>query len=257
MRKKISKIAIIGFGNIGKAIFSGLVASGNFNKGDFLFSNSKDSNISVAEEADVIILAVRPEIFTDVIKDIKKCLTKEKLLISVVARTSIADIQYHLGFNCPTVRVMPNICAFVGESMSCWVKSNEVSTLQVRQTKTILQSIGEEVMLNDEKLFSAVTVVSGSGPAYFLLLAELFYDFSRDIGLESELSMKLIRQTFLGVAKMLSKSNKSARVLRDEIVSKGGTTEVVLDFLNREKFGKIFLRALEVGYKKNTSKNKS
>lgn len=257
MKKNLHKIAIIGLGNMGRAIFSGLITSGNFRKEDFLFSNNKNSNIRAAKNADIIILAVKPEAILGVLGNIKSCLTKDKLLISVAARISVSDIQQSLGFNCPVVRVMPNICASVGESMSCWVKSNEVSASQTKKVKTILESIGEETMLNDEKFFSAVTVISGSGPAYFLYLAELFCDFSREMNLELELSMKLIKQTISGVAQMLSESDKSIQSLRKEITSKGGTTEAVFDFLNKKKFGEIFLKALSSGYKKTSGSTKN
>ncbi len=257
MKKILQRIAIIGFGNMGKAIFSGLISSGNFKKEDFLLSNAENNNVRAAKDADIIILAVKPEAIFGVLGDLKECLTKDKLLISVAARTSVSDIQQSLGFNCPVVRVMPNICASVGESMSCWVKSSEVSVSQAKKVKTILKSIGEEIMLSDEIFFSAVTVISGSGPAYFLYLAELFCDFSREINLESELSIKLIKQTFLGVAKMLSESDKSIQSLRKEIASKGGTTEAVFNFLNKKKFGEIFLKALSSGYKRASGGTKN
>jgi pyrroline-5-carboxylate reductase len=253
MKKTTPKIAIIGFGNMGKAIFSGLMKSGNFKEDDFVFSNSKKNNGRAVKMADIIILAVKPENISDVLGDIKTYLSKEKLLISIAARVSIHEIKELLGFSYPIVRVMPNICASIGESMSCWVKSNEVNASQIKKVKSILQSIGEEIMIDNENLFSAITVISGSGPAYFLYLAELFVDFSKNVELESKFSKKLIKQTLFGVAKMLYESDKPIQTLRDEITSKGGTTEEVFRKLNKDKFGEIFLRALKAGYVKGSN----
>ncbi|MBP7542812.1 MAG: pyrroline-5-carboxylate reductase [Ignavibacteriaceae bacterium] len=258
MKKFTNKIAIIGFGNMGKAIVSGLIKSGNFEKSNFLVSNDGVSNIKAVKEAEVIILAVRPEMVLDVLDGIKDHLSKEKVLISLVARLKIDDIKNFLGFKYSIVRVMPNICASVGESMSCWVKSREVSVSQIKKVKFILRSIGEEIMLSDEKLFNVVTVISGSGPAYFLYLAELFFDFAEKMKLEPKLARRLIEQTFLGTSSMLFEVDKSARTLRREITSKGGTTESVFKKLHEEKFGQVFLEALISGYKKtsgNTPEN--
>lgn len=254
MKKPSSKIAIIGFGNMGQAIYSGLIGSGNFVSDDFLLSNSKNDNKKVVKRADIVIFAVKPGNLFDVLDDVKSFLSEEKLLISVVARTSICDIQKHLGFSCQIVRVMPNICASVCESMSCWVKSDEVNTSNAEKVKFILESFGKAIMLDDEDLFGVVTVISGSGPAFFLYLAELLDNFSGGVGLDPKISKELIEQTVYGVSKLLLESDKTIDSLREEITSKGGTTEAVFQKLNENKFGTNFIKALKTGYKRASSK---
>lgn len=252
MKKLLNKIAIIGLGNMGKAIVSGLIKSGNFKKSDFVLSGSNKNSIRAAQEAKVIILAVRPNIVPNVLTAIKPYLSGDKVLVSVAARLTIDDIKDCIGTNHPIVRVMPNICASVGQSMSCWVKSDEVSDTQMNKVKFILRSLGEEIMLENESLFDVVTVISGSGPAYFLHLADLFFDFAQQMELEPKLTEKLIQQTLFGTASLLMETDKSVKSLMDNIASKGGTTETVLKILDKEHFGKIFLKALNAGYKRTS-----
>ncbi|MBA4336150.1 hypothetical protein C0416_00045 [bacterium] len=250
MKKFTDKIGVIGFGNMGSAIFSGLIKSGNFDEKDFIFSNGGSENIKVVKEASIIIISVKPLIVNDVLNQIKPYLTKEKLLVSIAAGVTIAEIKNVIGEAFPVVRVMPNICAEFGKSMSCWMKSGEVSDSQVEKVKYILKSIGEEVMIDNEEIFGEITVIAGSGPAYFLYIAELLSNYADKIKLNPELAKKLIKQTFIGAASMLSESDKDAKKIREEITSKGGTTEAVFGVLGDNEFEKIFLKGLEAGRKR-------
>ncbi len=247
MKKSPPKIAIIGLGNMGKSIFDGLVKSGNFDEEDFLLSTDEKNNAAVVEASDVVILAVKPKDFPDVLHRIRNSLSDNKILISVAAGVDIEEIKGYLGKNIPIVRVMPNIFASVCESMSCWVKSDEVLPHHEEAVKLILKSIGDEILLEDEKLFGVVTVVSGSGPAYFLYLGELLLKFSKDSGLKPDVAEKLVRQTIFGTSKNLSESKESFNSLRNSITSRGGVTEEVFKSLHSKNFDKIFLEALIAG----------
>jgi pyrroline-5-carboxylate reductase len=253
MKEFTDRIGIIGFGNMGKAIFSGLIKSGNFAEKDFISSNGGADNIKVAKEASIIIVSVKPAVINEILDQIKPYITKEKLLISVAAGVKINAIKDVLGLNYPVVRVMPNICAEVGKSISCWMKSAEVSDSQTEKVKYILSSIGEEVMIDDEKFFSEITVIAGSGPAYFLYIAELLSNYADKIKLNPDLAKKLIKQTFLGAALMFAESDKDAKKIREEITSKGGTTEAVFSVLSENEFGSAFLKGLEAGHKRSSN----
>jgi len=250
MKEFTDKIGIIGFGHMGKAIFSGLIKSGNFVEKDFMFSNGGAENIKVVKGASIIIISVKPAVIHEVLNEIKPYITKGKLLISVAAEVKIDDIKDVLGFDCPVVRVMPNICAEVGKSISCWMKSGEVSDSQIKKVRHILGSVGEEVMIDNEEIFGEITVIAGSGPAYFLYIAELLSNYADKIKLNPELAKKLIKQTFIGAASMLVESDKDAKKIREEITSKGGTTEAVFGVLGDNEFEKIFLEGLEAGRKR-------
>lgn len=256
------KLAIIGYGNMGKAIAEGLVLSGNFTKDDIVFGTDDSSNINAVKSAKTVILAVKPDVIPAVINVIKDYLTADHLIISVAARVKISDIKKFLGSgkkNIPIVRVMPNICAAFGQSMSCWVKSREVTNAQLKVVKSILTSIGKETELKDETLLGLITMLAGSGPAFYFYLAELFEKFARQNGLKNGLkhqdAEKIIKQTFLGSAILMDKSNKSAATLRKNVTSKKGTTETALKVLKKNKFDKIFLKGLDAGYKKASTKN--
>jgi pyrroline-5-carboxylate reductase len=174
------KLAIIGYGNMGKAIADGLLLSGNFTKKDLVFGTEDASNIKAVKCAKTVILAVKPDVISNVIDVIKDNLTPDHLIISVAARVKISDIKKFLNRdnrggggnslnnkkNIPIVRVMPNICAAFGQSMSCWVKSREVTGAQVKLVKLILNSIGKEIEIKDEKQFGLITMLAG-----FLLLS--------------------------------------------------------------------------------------
>ena len=246
------KLAIIGYGNMGKAIADGLLLSGDFTKNDLVFSTDDISNIDAANKAKTLILAVKPDVIPLVINVIKNHLTPDHLIISVAARVKISDIKKFMGNkkNISIVRVMPNICAAFGQSMSCWIKSREVTGKNVKLVKLILNSIGKEIEIKDEKQFGLITMLAGSGPAFYFYLAELFEKFAQQNGLKAEDAEKIIKQTFLGSAMLLEKSNKSAAELRKNVTSKKGTTEAALKVLKKNKFDKIFLKGLKAGLKR-------
>jgi pyrroline-5-carboxylate reductase len=262
------KLAIIGYGNMGKAIADGLLLSGNFTKNDLFFGTDDATNIQAVKSAKTVILAVKPDIVPLVINVIKDHLTPGHLIISLAARVKITDIKIFLGENnrsgssnsrnskknIPVVRVMPNICAAFGQSMSCWVKSREVTGAQVKTIKLILNSIGKEIEIKDEKQFGLITMLAGSGPAFYFYLAELFEKFAQQNGLKSKDAEKIIKQTFLGSAMLFDKSNISAAELRKNVTSKKGTTEAALKVLKKNKFDKIFSKGLKAGLKRASTK---
>jgi pyrroline-5-carboxylate reductase len=247
------KLAIIGYGNMGKAIADGLLLSNNFTNNDLVFGTDDVTNIKTVKSAKTIILAVKPDIIPLVINVIKDYLTPDHLIISIAARVKISDIKKFLGADkkiISIVRVMPNICAAFGQSMSCWIKSHEVTDAHVKTIKLILNSIGKEIELKDEKNFGLITMLAGSGPAFYFYLAELFEKFAQQNELNQQDAEKIIKQTFLGSALLLDKSNKSAEILRENVTSKKGTTDAALTVLKKNKFDKIFLKGLKAGLKR-------
>lgn len=257
------EIGIIGLGHMGKAILDGLIESGNFAEGNILTSNNAEGNREVAASCEVILLAVKPEVVAVVLKDISEVLrgNANQLIISVAAGVKIADMQAAIGVDepgSPVVRVMPNICASVLESMSCFVKSPEVSEEQVVVTRRILSSIGEEAEVASEDMIDYATAIAGSGPAYFFRMAELLTEFGVVAGFPAEVAAKLANQTLIGSAKMLKGARnesdpdacKSAGTLRSEVTSKGGTTEAALNSLATSGFGETFKNGVMAAYKR-------
>jgi pyrroline-5-carboxylate reductase len=201
-------------------------------------------------QADAVLLAVKPQIFPTLLPQLKKIITPEKLIISIAAGIPVSAIKKHLRNTQPVVRVMPNLCAMVGESMSVWVKSPEVSAAQEKFTREILQSIGKEVYLEKEDLINAATAVSGSGPAYVFYLTEILEEQAREFGFSDEAARLLSRQTIIGSAKFLQKSDKSPKELRLNVTSKGGTTEAAFDVFTSINLRSVFNKGIRAALKR-------
>lgn len=234
------KIAIIGIGNMGKAITKGLQTWGMVEQDKLLLSNSLKDNVKVTENSDIIILAVKPQVIHEVLNQIKEHLNKKKLIISIAAGVSIYTIQNVVGKKVSVVRAMPNLGAYAGESMTCWVKSSNTSKKQAREVRKILASIGKEIELQNEELLSAVTAISGSGPAYIFYIVELLEKAGIQLGVEKNIAQQLAVQTVIGSVTILKSSKLSAKKLREKVTSKGGTTEAAFEEFKKYEFEKIF-----------------
>lgn len=258
-------IAIIGVGNMGKAIAHGLLWKKVVLARNLILSNPSveklqnfeklgvtvtSENKIAAQKANVIILAVKPQTLPSVLKEIQSVISKKQLLISIAAGFEIKTIKRLLGKGQPVVRVMPNLCAKVGLSISCWVKSKEVTNHQAKDVKKILQAIGKEISLEKESLLDQITAISGSGPAYVFYLAELLEKSALKLGLDKKLAEVLAKQTLIGSVKLLENSNKSAKILREEVTSKGGTTEAAFKKINQMKFDEKFVGIIRAAYKR-------
>lgn len=243
------KIAIIGFGNMGKAFYTGLIENKLAKKNNFYLSNTSISNKIAVSNAEIVIFAIKPQILVKNIIELK-FLLNSKLIISIAAGIQTNTIEKILGKNSKIVRVMPNICVKVGESMSCWVKNKNVDSNQIEVVKKILCCVGKEIELKDENLLDQVTAVSGSGPAYFFYLTELLEKAAFKIGLSKKISTQLAKQTIIGSAKLLEFSNIRADELKKNVISKGGTTEKALEYFYKNKLDNIFIAGIFEAYKK-------
>lgn len=225
------KIAIIGNGNMGKAITSGLLSRKIVIKNQIFLTDSKTKNNKEAvQKAEIIILAVKPQVIKPVLEEIKNCI-KNQLVVSILAGVTIKYIQENIGKKIAVVRVMPNLAAKVGQSMSVFVCSKEVNKTQKKLLKIILNAIGKELELQNEEQINSATAISGSGPAYFFYLTEVLGKGAIKLGFTKEEARLLAKQTLLGSADLLQASTYSAEELRHAVTSKGGVTEcAILEF---------------------------
>ncbi len=243
-------IGIIGLGNMGKAIKDGILKKKLISNKKLLISNQQSSNKKVSIKSKILILAVKPQAIKKVLEEIKNTVSKNKLIISIAAGVEIKIIEKILGKEKRIIRVMPNLCAKVNQSISCWVKNKNVSNKDTKIFKKIFQSIGTEIELKSENLLDQVTAISGSGPAYFFYLAELLTKSAMEIGLDKKLAYKLVSQTLVGSSEYLKKSKESPEALRKKVASKGGTTEAAFSKISNSEFESIFLSAIESAYKR-------
>ncbi|MEK7990096.1 MAG: pyrroline-5-carboxylate reductase [Thiotrichaceae bacterium] len=263
-----SKISFIGGGNMAASIINGLlqanVPAENIRVADpadqplaaqFPVECSSD-NLAVLEDADVVILAVKPQALADVSKSLATALSGEQLplFISIAAGIQLKDIARWLGANKPLaiVRAMPNTPALVQSGASALFAGEYVSNDQKDLAESILRAVGLTLWLDNEANMDAVTALSGSGPAYFFLLMEVLEKSGVRLGLSQETSRLLTLQTAFGAAKMALESNEDAATLRTRVMSKGGTTEQAINVLNDGGVQELFDKALKAAQNRAT-----
>jgi pyrroline-5-carboxylate reductase len=233
------KIGVIGAGKIGSAIMRGVIRAGLVRKEQVIASDvSKALRQSVAAElgieatanngkvcefADIVILAVKPQVVDRVVKEVAKKLGKGKLVVSVAAGVPLSRLEKNLAKGARVVRVMPNITCVVGAGASCYAGGTNATPEDLDRVGAILSSFGVGLPL-EEKYLDAVTGLSGSGPAYVFLFIESLADGGVRVGLSRDVALKLALQTVYGSARMALESGKHLGELRDEVTSPGGTT---------------------------------
>lgn len=198
-------------------------------------------------KTDVVLLAIKPQNLKDFAAANKNCLSEKHCIISILAGTTTDKIRKLFGRNIAVVRVMPNLAATVGESMTVLCGQNKKWR---HVAETLFSACGGIALLPENKL-DVVTAVSGSGPAYFFHLMELMTEFGVRHGLTEKVAAKLAVQTGLGAALLAKRSNISCAELRQRVTSKKGTTEAALNLLKKKSFGKIFQQALAAAMKRS------
>ena len=257
-----SKVVFIGAGNMTEAIVSGMVAADfcapekivltdiRLNRlGDLEdeYGVSTSADNSVVENAEIVVLAVKPQVMADVLKEIAPVLREETLLISIAAGISCAKIEAELEGERRVVRVMPNTPALIGQGAAAIAAGAYADEADLEVAETILQCVGLTVRV-DEKELDAVTALSGSGPAYVFYLLEAMLDAAEEMGLEKETARVLALQTVEGAARLMKDSGESASALRERVTSKGGTTEAAIHTLNDENVKGAVQKALKAAY---------
>lgn len=207
-------------------------------------------------KADIVILAIKPQIMGAVCSTLKNYLHDGTLVLSIAAGQSINSFQDYFGNKQPLIRAMPNTPAAIGRGMTVAVPTGTVTTPQKDLANALLQSAGKVEWVNDESLLDAVTALSGSGPAYVFLLIETLTESGRKLGLSDELATTLARQTVIGSAALAeAEPNINAATLRKNVTSPGGTTEAALEILMDGRMQKLFDEALAAAKKRGEELN--
>ncbi|EFJ11423.1 hypothetical protein SELMODRAFT_235312 [Selaginella moellendorffii] len=201
-----------------------------------------ESNHEVASSSDVIILAVKPQIASIVVKDLKPKLTEEHLLVSIAAGVTLDRLQEWAG-EARIVRVMPNTPCLVGETAAAMSLGLFATNKDADLVKSLFEAVGK-IHIVDEKLLNAVTGVSGSGPAYIFLVIEALADGGVAAGLPRNIALSLAAQTVYGSAKMVLETGKHPGLLKDEVASPGGTTIAGLHELEKGGVRAAFINAV-------------
>ncbi|WP_439509681.1 pyrroline-5-carboxylate reductase [Marinimicrobium koreense] len=252
------QLAFIGAGNMARSIIGGLVQEGypaerirasDLNR-DALEQLSRDfgigtgDNAAVAEWAEVVVLAVKPQVMKTVTEALRPSLAHHPLLISIAAGIDGASLSRWLGEDQAIVRCMPNTPALVKTGASGLHANRHTSGAQREQAEQIMGAVGTVQWLDDEPLMDAVTAVSGSGPAYFFLVMEAMIDAGVQQGLTREAATELTLQTALGAATLARTSDVGVDELRRRVMSPGGTTEAAIESFERDGLRDTFQRAM-------------
>lgn len=253
------RIAFIGAGNMAASLIGGLLAqgmpSGNIHASepssqrrqqltdDFGIHVHAD-NATACTRADIILLAVKPQIMRDVCLALAPALQPGQLIISIAAGINCASLQQWLG-HLPVVRCMPNTPALLQQGISGLYAAAQVSDTQRQQAAAIMNAVGSSVWVAEEQLLDAVTAVSGSGPAYFFLLIEAMTDAGVRLGLDAATAARLACHTALGAAHMACQSDVDVASLRAQVTSPQGTTDAAIRSFEADGFRPMVERALQ------------
>lgn len=255
-----ARIAFIGAGNMATSLVGGMLARG-FDASQLTMTDISGerlqqlkaqygvavtgSNADAARDADVILLAVKPQQMAEVCAGLAPALQgRQPLVVSIAAGIPIAKIQGWLGGNVAVVRCMPNTPALVQMGATGLYASAQVNAAQRALAQSMLDAVGIALWLDSEDQIDAVTALSGSGPAYFFLVMEAMIAAGRALGLDENMSRQLTLQTALGAAQMAITSSDDPAELRRKVTSPGGTTQAALNVFEAAQTRDIFLKAL-------------
>ena len=206
-------------------------------------------NADLINQADVVVLAVKPQNLHEVAQTIGQAVrNKDALVVSIAAGITQKSLSQWLGENVAIVRCMPNTPALVQTGATGLHANANVSAEQRDVAENILRSVGVCLWLRDESELDAVTAVSGSGPAYYFLLMEAMEKAARELGLSEHAARLLVQQTALGAAKIALESAEPPELLRKRVTSPGGTTERAIDTFRQGGFSELVAKAIQAAH---------
>ncbi|WP_319380954.1 pyrroline-5-carboxylate reductase [Thiomicrorhabdus sp.] len=259
-----STICFIGAGNMAKSLIGGLLSSGYAANSIIAADPTEtqrqaltqhfgihcyENNAEAATLADIIVLAVKPQLLREVCGSLTTALSdKKRLIISVAAGIRSDDINRWLGGEQPIVRTMPNTPALIQTGASGLYANPAVSGEQKSQAEHIMRAAGLAVWVDEEPQLDAVTALSGSGPAYYFLFMEAMEEYAQTLGLEAKTAHLLTMQTALGAAKMVMESHQDCQTLRANVTSPNGTTERAIQHFESAELKQIVGGAMQAAY---------
>ena len=264
------KLAFIGSGNMATALINGLLADGyaadSITASDHLAEkrenlagsgiHTTDDNCEAVSQADVVVLAVKPQILQAVCQEIAPAIKQTRpLVISIAAGITESSLESWMGKETAIVRTMPNTPAMLQSGATVLHANANTSQEQQDTAESILRAVGITRWLDSESQIDAATALSGSGPAYYFLFMETMTKAGVEMGLSEETAHLLTLQTALGAARMAMESNDLPGQLRKKVTSPGGTTEAALNFMHDNNFETIVSQAMQAA--KNRSKELS
>jgi len=259
---KDKKIGIIGTGNMGEALISGLIyARSSVPKNIICSDVRKDklksiqdaygvvtttSNIDVVKASEIVIYAIKPQIMASILRETASHLDMSKVIISIAAGVPLAAIESCLNKDLRLIRVMPNIAASVKEGAAAIAAGKHASKGDLKLAKAVFDSVGKSIII-EEEFMDAITGLSGNGPAYIFLIVDALADAGVKMGLAREDALLLAAQSVLGAAKLLLETGEHPGRLKDRVTSPGGTAIAALHTIEEGGLRTTLINAVEVG----------
>jgi pyrroline-5-carboxylate reductase len=257
------RIAILGAGKIGESLLAGLRSS---DWADIVATSRREEraaelrdrygveattdNTAAIKGADVVVLAVKPQDIETLLGEIGHLLQADQTVLSVAAAIPTAAIERHLASDVPVVRSMPNAPSTVHEGIAGMCPGRHAGREHLDRAGTVLRAVGDVVEVPEEQM-DAITAVSGSGPAYYALLAEAMIEAGILLGLSREISTRLVVQTMLGTARLLRDEHVHPVELREAVTSPGGTTIRAIRELEQAGVRAAFLNAINAAMERS------
>ncbi|MGE5647815.1 MAG: pyrroline-5-carboxylate reductase [Acidobacteriota bacterium] len=258
---EFKRIAVLGAGNIGGALIGGILKAGVADAGHvsatvlgaehaeqaaarYGIRVAAGANREAAQQADVVILAVKPGTLPQVVQEIRDVLRPGQIVISLAAAVPIAFIEKLLERRLPVYRAMPNIPVVVQEGATALASNGEGTPDQHRLVERIFRAVGA-VCWVEEDMLHAATALSGSGPAYIYMVIEALIDGGLKMGLSREVATRLTEQTVLGAAKLVKETGLHPAILKDQVITPGGTTISAIHELEKHGLRSMLISAIE------------
>ncbi len=260
------KLAFIGGGTMAEAILRGVldaqvaaatdVAIGEprperrqFLSGEFGVQ-AHQGNLDAAREADLLILAIKPEDLPVIFQELGERLRPEQAVVSIIAGAKMSTLSKGLSHE-SIIRVMPNTPAQIGQGMSMWTCSRQVSDQHREFTRSIVSTVGKEIYVDDEKYMDMATALSASGPAYVFMIIEALIDAGVYVGLPRDMARTMTLQTVYGSTQLVMETGRHPADLKDMVVSPGGTTAEGLQVLERAGVPAAIVNAVNAAFQKS------
>lgn len=259
-------IAFIGAGTMGEAMIRGLLGQEIVDPAQIIASdpwqerlnylksqyeiNVTGDNREAAEAGQVVVFSIKPQTLQKVIPDVRGHLRRRDLLLSIIAGVPIrklADGTAHAA----VVRAMPNTPAQIGQGITVWTATDEVSDIHKQQAQAILGSLGEDVFMEDERYLDMATALSGSGPGYVFMMMEALIDAGVHLGFPRRVATRLVFQTMRGSVVYAAQSGKHVAELRNQVTSPGGTTASALYHMEKGGLRTVISRGVWAAYQRS------
>ena len=261
-------VAFIGAGAMGAAMIGGLAGGNDIDAGRVIASDRNEDRLALvrdqfgvrttlcnreaARDADIVVLAVKPQVLPAVLSELQGRIREDALTLSIVAGATIATIASMLEHGA-IVRTMPNTPAQVGEGMTVWTATPEVSREQRAQAVTIVGALGRQLFVDDERFLDIATAISGTGPAYVFLMMEALVDAAVHLGFSRRDARELVVQTIRGAAIYAQQQPVHPAELRNRVTSPGGTTAEALYQLEKGSFRTIMSKAVLAAFRRSVA----